>query len=265
LIVASLLELHGVRAGYGAGDILKGVDLEVARGTVTCLIGPNGAGKSTVLKAISGLIRPRQGTVRFQGDDIGKLSPRARLQRGVVHVPQDRSLFPAMTVWDNLLMGGYVMKDQKAVRRRMEAAAEVFPICAERAKDHAGSLSGGEQKQVELARTLVLDPALILLDEPSIGLDPKSRQAVFASIRRLADDGRTVLLVEQNARSGLAASDFGAVLEGGVVRLTATGQSLLEDPEVARLYLGAGAVSVASTGPAPGAPVPPSRPSEGVR
>jgi branched-chain amino acid transport system ATP-binding protein len=265
LIVATLLELHGVRAGYGAGDILKGVDLEVARGTVTCLIGPNGAGKSTVLKAISGLIRPRQGTVRFQGDDIGKLSPRARLRRGVVHVPQDRSLFPAMTVWDNLLMGGYVMKDQKAVRRRMEAAAEVFPICAERAKDHAGSLSGGEQKQVELARTLVLDPALILLDEPSIGLDPKSRQAVFASIRRLADDGRTVLLVEQNARSGLAASDFGAVLEGGVVRLTATGQSLLEDPEVARLYLGAGAVSVASTGPAPGAPVPPSLPSEGVR
>jgi len=263
--VATLLELHGVRAGYGAGDILKGVDLEVARGSVTCLIGPNGAGKSTVLKAISGLIRPRQGTVRFQGDDIGKLSPRARLQRGVVHVPQDRSLFPAMTVWDNLLMGGYVMKDQKAVRRRMEAAAEVFPICAERAKDHAGSLSGGEQKQVELARTLVLDPALILLDEPSIGLDPKSRRAVFASIRRLADDGRTVLLVEQNARSGLAASDYGAVLEGGVVRLTATGQSLLEDPEVARLYLGAGAVSVASTGPAPGAPVPPSLPSEGVR
>jgi branched-chain amino acid transport system ATP-binding protein len=240
--VEALLTLHDVRAGYGAGDILKGVDLEVSPGTVTCLIGPNGAGKSTVLKAISGLIRPREGTVRFQGEDIGRLSPRARLLRGVVHVPQDRSLFPAMTVWDNLLMGGYVMEDQKAVHRRIKAAAEVFPICAERAKDQAGSLSGGEQKQVELARTLVLDPALILLDEPSIGLDPKSRQAVFASIRRLAQDGRTVLLVEQNARSGLAASDFGAVLEGGVVRLTATGQGLLADPEVARLYLGAGAV-----------------------
>jgi branched-chain amino acid transport system ATP-binding protein len=161
-------------------------------------------------------------------------------------------------------MGGYVMKDQKAVRRRMDAAAEVFPICTQRAKDHAGSLSGGEQKQVELARTLVLDPALILLDEPSIGLDPKSRQAVFASIRRLADDGRTVLLVEQNARSGLAASDFGAVLEGGVVRLTATGESLLSDPEVARLYLGGGA-SIAVT-PAAGSgsePVP--TPPEGAR
>jgi branched-chain amino acid transport system ATP-binding protein len=263
--VTTLLELHDVRAGYGAGDILKGVDLEVARGTVTCLIGPNGAGKSTVLKAVSGLIRPRQGTVKFQGHNIGRLSPRARLLRGVVHVPQDRSLFPAMTVLDNLLMGGYVMKDQKAVRRRIEAAAEVFPICAERAKDHAGSLSGGEQKQVELARTLVLDPALILLDEPSIGLDPKSRQVVFASIRRLVDDGRTVLLVEQNARSGLAASDFGAVLEGGLVRLVATGQSLLADPEVARLYLGAGAVSVGPTAPIGREPAPPSLPSEGVR
>ena len=268
----TLLELRDVRAGYGAGDILKGVDLQVARGTVTCLIGPNGAGKSTVLKTVSGLIRPRLGTVTFEGHDLGKLSPRARLLRGVVHVPQDRSLFPAMTVWDNLLMGGYVMKDQKAVRQRMDAAAEVFPICAQRAKDHAGSLSGGEQKQVELARTLVLDPTLILLDEPSIGLDPKARQAVFASIRRLADDGRTVLLVEQNARSGLAAADFGAVLEGGVVRLTATGESLLADPEVARLYLGAGAVSVGSTGcpaassgPTEGKPDLSSPPSEGAR
>jgi branched-chain amino acid transport system ATP-binding protein len=261
----ALLALRGVRAGYGAGDILKGVDLEVAAGTVTCLIGPNGAGKSTVLKAISGLIRPRQGTVLFQGNDLGRLSPRARLLRGVVHVPQDRSLFPAMTVWDNLLMGGYVMKDQKAVRRRMDAAAEVFPICTQRAKDHAGSLSGGEQKQVELARTLVLDPALILLDEPSIGLDPKSRQAVFASIRRLAEDGRTVLLVEQNARSGLAASDFGAVLEGGAVRLTATGKSLLTDPDVARLYLGAGAVAMTPAGSTGADPSPGTLPAEGAR
>ncbi|MBO0844029.1 MAG: ABC transporter ATP-binding protein [Nocardioides sp.] len=249
-----LLSLTGVVAGYGAGDILKGVDLAVSDGTVTCLIGPNGAGKSTVLKCVSGLIRPSSGTVRFRGDEISRLSPRARLLLGVVHVPQDRSLFPAMTVRDNLLMGGYVMRDQKAVRQRMEEVAEVFPICVRRARDHAGSLSGGEQKQVELARTLVLNPRLILLDEPSIGLDPKSRQLVFSSIRRLAETGRTVLLVEQNARSGLAASDFGAVLEGGVVRLAATGKSLLDDPEVARLYVGAGSSSVSS---GVGAPPPP--------
>jgi branched-chain amino acid transport system ATP-binding protein len=251
----SMLTLSGVVAGYGAGDILKGVDLTVSAGTVTCLIGPNGAGKSTVLKCVSGLIRPRSGTVRLQGDEISGLSPRARLLRGVVHVPQDRSLFPAMTVWDNLLMGGYVMRDQRAVRRRLEEVAEVFPICVRRARDHAGSLSGGEQKQVELARTLVLDPALILLDEPSIGLDPKSRQLVFGSIRRLSEAGRTVLLVEQNARSGLAASDFGAVLEGGVVRLAAPGKTLLDDPEVARLYLGAGSAPASAGVPAPTPPV----------
>lgn len=236
--MTTLLTLRNVVAGYGSGDILKGVDLEVSEGTVTCLIGPNGAGKSTVLKCISGLLRPRSGTVAFRGEDVTSLSPRRRLAIGIVHVPQDRSLFPAMTVWDNLLMGGYTMKDQKVVRQRVEAAAAVFPICTQRAKDHAGSLSGGEQKQVELARTLVLDPALILLDEPSIGLDPKSRRQVFASIRGLAEHGRTVLLVEQNARSGLAAADVGAVLETGVVRLVASGASLLDDPAVARLYLG---------------------------
>jgi branched-chain amino acid transport system ATP-binding protein len=239
--VSSILSLAGVVAGYGAGDILKGVDLEVAPGTVTCLIGPNGAGKSTVLKCVSGLLRPRKGTVTYRGRPINALSPRQRLLLGIVHVPQDRSLFPAMSVWDNLLMGGYAMTDTKLLRTRLEVAAEAFPICRQRAKDHAGSLSGGEQKQVELARALILDPGLIMLDEPSIGLDPKSRSQVFASIRQLAAEGRTVLLVEQNARSGLAASDVGVVLETGVVRLTGSGASLLEDPEVARLYLGGGA------------------------
>ena len=247
-----ILTLRSVVAGYGAGDILKGVDLDVSQGTVTCLIGPNGAGKSTVLKCVSGLLRPRAGTVKFRGEELGKLSPRDRLLRGIVHVPQDRSLFPTMSVWDNLLMGGYAMKDQREARRRVEAAADLFPICRDRAREHAGSLSGGEQKQVELARAMVLDPGLILLDEPSIGLDPKSRAMVFASIRRLAEQGRTVLLVEQNARSGLAASDFGAVLETGVVRLVDRGADLLTNPEVARLYLGGGARSEGALAPVPG-------------
>ena len=237
----TILKLDGVVAGYGAGDILKGVDLSVEAGTITCLIGPNGAGKSTVLKTISGLLRPKRGTVVFEDMEVSRLSPKARLLLGIVHVPQERSLFPAMTVWDNLLMGGYLIKDSTVIRQRLEQAVEAFPICKTRSREHAGSLSGGEQKQVELARTLILDPTLILLDEPSIGLDPKSRLIVFDSIRSLSSSGRTILLVEQNARSGLAASDFGAVLESGRVRLVATGASLLDDPEVARLYLGAGA------------------------
>lgn len=236
-----LLALSGVTAGYGAGLILKGVDLTVTRGEIVCLIGPNGAGKSTVLKTVSGLLRNASGSVMFAGEDIGKLTSRERLHRGIVHVPQDRSLFPTMTVWENVIMGAFILSDQALVRQRAEEVAEIFPIVAKRRSAAAGSLSGGEQKQVELARSLMLDPALILLDEPSIGLDPKSRSSVFASIASLARDGRTVLLVEQNARSGLAVAHMAAVLEAGRVALTGTGQSLLEDPEVARLYLGASA------------------------
>jgi branched-chain amino acid transport system ATP-binding protein len=238
---ATILTLSGVTAGYGAGLILKGVDLAVDTGEIVCLIGPNGAGKSTVLKTISGLLRPKAGQVIFRGEEIGRLPPRERLTRGVVHVPQDRSLFPGMSVWENLLMGAFILSDRVLIRRRAEQAAALFPIVAARRHAAAGSLSGGEQKQVELARSLMLDPALILLDEPSIGLDQKARKSVFASIAALAKDGRTVLLVEQNARSGLAVAHHGAVLEAGRIALAGTGTRLLNDPEVARLYLGAGA------------------------
>jgi branched-chain amino acid transport system ATP-binding protein len=233
-----LLSLSEVVAGYGAGDILKGVSLKVREGQVTCLIGPNGAGKSTVLKCISGLLKPKAGAVIFAGEDVTATSPRAKLGLGLVHVPQDRSLFPHMTVWDNLLMGGYSVRDHHAVKGRIEEALAMFAILARRRHAHAGSLSGGEQKQVEIARTLLLNPRLIMLDEPSIGLDPKSRKLVFEAIGTLAASGRTVLLVEQNARSGLAASHVGAVLEAGVVRLVRAADELLADPDVARLYLG---------------------------
>jgi branched-chain amino acid transport system ATP-binding protein len=236
--MADFLRLDGVVAGYGAGPVLRGVDLAVARGGVTCLIGPNGAGKSTVLRVASGLLRPTAGRVEFDGRDITRLDPRRRLELGIVHVPQERSLFPAMSVWDNLLMGGYLIRDAALLRDRLARAVEAFPICRRRAGTHAGALSGGEQKQVELARTLVLEPALVLLDEPSIGLEPRSRRQVFDGIRALAAAGRTVLLVEQNARSGLAAADTGAVLESGRVRLVAPGPARLADPRVARLYLG---------------------------
>lgn len=247
-----LLTLERVAAGYGAGMILRGVDLTVHSGQISCLIGPNGAGKSTVLKAVSGLLRPAQGRVLFAGEDISPLSPRQRLDRGIVHVLQERSLFPAMSVWQNVRMGAYLLRDKALIRRRMEEVAERFPIVAQRRKTPAGALSGGEQKQVELARSLMLDPRLVLLDEPSIGLSPKARKAVFTSITELAQGGRTVLLVEQNARSGLAVADHAAVLDGGRVALTGTGAELLQSAEIARLYLGAAAPkSIATEGEVP--------------
>jgi branched-chain amino acid transport system ATP-binding protein len=237
----TLLELSGVVAGYGAGDVLRGVDLTVAAGEVVCLIGPNGAGKSTLLAAVSGLLRPRAGEILFDGTSLGALSPRRRLSLGIVHVLQERSLFPGLTVWENVVMGAYILRDKAEIRRRAVRVAELFPIVARRRADHAGGLSGGEQKQVELARSLMLEPKLILLDEPSIGLEPRSRRLVFESVAELAGDGRAVLLVEQNARSGLSVADRGVVLQAGTVRLTGTGRDLLDDDRVGRLYLGGNA------------------------
>jgi branched-chain amino acid transport system ATP-binding protein len=230
--------LRDVAAGYGFGDVLRGLDLDVEPGSITCLIGPNGAGKSTVLRAISGLLRPSRGSIHLDGRRISGLDPGAVLRLGIVHVPQERSLFPLMSVWENVLMGAYVVKDGKEVRRRAEAVAERFPIVAERRNERAGSLSGGEQKLVELARALMLEPTVLLVDEPSIGLAPRSRRQVFDTLVTLCEAGWTILLVEQNARSGLAISHRGAVLDGGVVRLSGKGADLLSDPRVAELYLG---------------------------
>jgi branched-chain amino acid transport system ATP-binding protein len=233
------ISIRGVVAGYGQGDILRGVDLEVASGTIACVIGPNGAGKSTVLKAISGLVRCRLGSIVIGDTTVTGYSPREVLALGAVHVPQERSLFPLMTVWDNVLIGGHVIRDQSLVRRRAEGLAERFPLIRERRRDQAGSLSGGQQKLIEIARALMLEPKVILMDEPSMGLDPKSRHAVFEIIRTLNEGGRTVLLVEQNARAGLAIAHQGAVMDSGVVRLAAPSAELLNDPRVAELYLGA--------------------------
>jgi branched-chain amino acid transport system ATP-binding protein len=235
----STLKLDGVVAGYGQGDILRGVNLEVRAGSVMCVIGPNGAGKSTILRTVSGLLRPRLGEITVDGQALGSLKPRDVLARGIVHVPQERSLFPLMTVWENVLLGAHVLGDRAGARRRIEEVADQFPILRERRNSAAGSLSGGEQKRVELARALMLDPKLIMLDEPSMGLDPKARQLVFSTIRGLNEGGLTVLLVEQNARAGLEIADDGAVMDGGVVKLRARGRELLDDPRVGALYLGA--------------------------
>src|SRR5436190_10325183 len=163
--MTALLRIEGVVAGYGRGDILRGLDLALEERTVTCLVGPNGAGKSTVLKMLSGLLRPREGRILLDGTDISRRSPAQVLELGVVHVAQDRSLFPLMTVWDNLLMGGHVLGDRALVRRRAEAVAERFQLVAELRHERAGALSGGQQKLVEIARALMLEPRLLMLDE----------------------------------------------------------------------------------------------------
>jgi ABC-type branched-subunit amino acid transport system ATPase component len=237
-----LLRIEGVTAGYGGGDILKRVTFDVPEGGITCIVGPNGAGKSTLLSTISGLLRPSRGQIRFKGTVISGLTPRQILDLGIAQVPQAHSLFPEMTVRENVEMGAFTIDDKRLVSERLRAVEELYPIVRDRRDERAGSLSGGQQRLVEFARCLMLDPALIILDEPSMGLDPQIRQIVFEMIERMHAQGKTILLVEQNARAGLKLSSHGVVLENGMVRLTGSGREVLEHPEIGALYLG-GAVS----------------------
>jgi branched-chain amino acid transport system ATP-binding protein len=241
-VSSSLLSLRGITAGYGGGDILKDVSLEVPRGSITCVVGPNGAGKSTLMNTISGLLRPRLGEITFDGHPIAARSPKEILTRGLAQIPQAHSLFGDMTVRENVEMGAFTVNDRALVRTRLEAVEELYPIVRERADEKAGSLSGGQQRLVEFARCLMLDPTLIMLDEPSMGLDPQTRQMVFEMIELMNRQGKTILLVEQNARAGLRLSSHGVVLENGMVRLTGSGREVLEHPEIGALYLG-GAVT----------------------
>jgi ABC-type branched-subunit amino acid transport system ATPase component len=217
---AAALVIARVTAGYGGGDVLHEVSLTVAEGGITCVVGPNGCGKSTLLATISGLLRPRLGTITFRGEPLTGRSPRQVLGAGIVHVPQNHSLFREMTVAENIELGGYLLASRHHVAR---------------------SLSGGQQRLVEFARCLMLDPALVILDEPSVGLAPKVLKTVFEAIRRMNASGKTILLVEQNARAGLALSDDGVVMENGRVRLVGTGREVLEHPEIGALYLGGAA------------------------
>jgi branched-chain amino acid transport system ATP-binding protein len=234
----SLLSVHGITAGYGGGDILKQVSIDVARGGITCVVGPNGAGKSTLLATISGLLRPRDGHVSFDGQIVSGLAPQQILTKGISHVPQAHSLFWDMTVRENVEMGAFTVKDQALVATRLKAVEELYPIVRDRAEEKAGSLSGGQQRLVEFARCLMLDPALIMLDEPSMGLDPQTSKMVFEMIELMNARGKTILLVEQNARAGLTLSSTGVVLENGMVRLKGSGREVLEHPEIGALYLG---------------------------
>ena len=234
-----MLELRNLEAGYGfAALVLRGLSIEVRAGEIVCLIGPNGAGKSTVLRVASGMLRPRSGAVVLKNRDVSGIPPHKLLKRGMSHVLQGHSVFPEMTVAENVRMGGYTLKDKKLLGERIEAVREHFPVVKEKWKTPAGLLSGGQQKMVEFGRSLMLDPDVLLLDEPSCGLEPRAMSTVFEEIGRLRDLGKAVLLVEQNARSALAMSDRGCVLDLGQVRIEGPARELLDDPELGSLYLG---------------------------
>jgi ABC-type branched-subunit amino acid transport system ATPase component len=238
LLSEPLLVMDGVVAGYGGGDVLRGVTFTVPQGAVTCVVGPNGAGKSTVMRVISGLLRPRLGTVTLRGEKLNGKSPRQILDLGVVQVPQNHSLFKDMTVHENIDLGGYTLSNKAQIAKRINAVYELFPQVRGWAQMKAGALSGGQQRLVEFARALMLDPALILLDEPSMGLSPLVLKSVFDAARQMNERGSTILLVEQNARAGLKFSQHGVVLENGIVRLAGSGREVLEHPEIGELYLG---------------------------
>lgn len=234
-----LLEVQDVYAGYQEDDILKGVSLHVEPGEIVCVIGPNGAGKSTVFNALYGFINISRGRVLFNDRDITSVRPQEALRAGITIVPQLRSVFPQMTVMENLEMGMFLERNKKRVQERIQYIFDLFPRLAERSKQKTGTMSGGEQRMLEIGRALMWQPKLMLMDEPSAGLAPLITKTIFGQIRRLNQEiGLTVLMIEQNARQGLEISHRGYVLELGRNSYEGSGQELIANPEVRRAFLG---------------------------
>ena len=234
-----ILQLKSVVAGYGNGpDILRGVDLELAVGEIKCIIGPNGAGKSTVLNAIAGILDVRSGEILFDGNDIGNLEAYEIMREGISFLPQDRALFRTMTVAENLRMAGYSLKNQILLKERIESVLETFPILKKRLTQLAGTMSGGEQQQLIFARATIVQPKLILIDEPSLGLAPAIVEQAFNYIERIASEGASILLVEQNAFRGLKSSTTGTVMDLGNVVFERPASEVMSDRRIRDLYLG---------------------------
>lgn len=233
-----ILSVHNLVGGYGKMTILNGTTFAVPQATITTIIGPNGAGKSTVFKAIFGLLKLREGRISFAGRDVTNLSQRALLNTGICYVPQGRNIFPELSVRHNIELGGVAAGKGLDLPTRIEGALDLFPALRRKSSQQASTLSGGEQKQLEIARSLLLEPKLVLIDEPSIGLSPLMVQQTFDILKSLRDRGVTILMIEQNARSALEISDIGIVLELGQTRMIDDAKRILNDPRIGQLFLG---------------------------
>jgi ABC-type branched-subunit amino acid transport system ATPase component len=232
------LEAKDIYAGYGKIEVLHGASIRAAAGEIICIIGPNGSGKSTLLKTVFGLLKPTNGTVFLNGNDITRLEPEQKVRLGIAFIPQGRNVFPSLTVRENLEMGGTALDNEKDVRYAIEEALGEYPLLKKKIRDKAGNLSGGEKQILSLARANMVKPSLILMDEPSIGLSPRMIYEVYSKIEEINRRGTTFAIVEQNARKALGLAHRGYVLDLGRTRLEDTGAGLLNNEEVKKLYLG---------------------------
>ena len=233
----ALLEVDGLHAGYGEHEILRGVGLRVDEGEIVAVIGPNGAGKSTLLKTLAGLLVPTAGVVRFRGRELTRAAPEAMIRLGLCYVPQESNIFPALSVEENLVIGGWVARAPRAAR--LQEVLELLPSLAGRLRQRAGTLSGGERQMLAMGMALMVEPALLLLDEPSAGLAPALQRLIFDRVREINARGVGIVLVEQNARESLRICRRGYVMAVGKAQAEGPGATLLEDSEIRRLYLGA--------------------------